>query len=128
MNQTTNHKIFNEVKEHLIKQNARAVDAAGITCTYRSSKGLKCAVGALILDKLYDKEMEGMTIDQNPQVKDVVFKSLIEKGYAITKEEYEGDVMSMLGQLQYIHDRHDIPNWQFEINKLENQLFNTVEV
>ena len=37
-------EVFDEVKAHLLTQNARSVDVAG-RCLNRSAKGLQCAVG-----------------------------------------------------------------------------------
>jgi hypothetical protein len=59
-----NHQeTFDTMLTHLRKQGQRAVDQTHEhmvdTCMYRTSSGLKCAVGCLIPDDLYDRRMEG---------------------------------------------------------------------
>lgn len=56
----TNQETFDIVARHLVKQGCRSYEY-GFGCVYRSSDGKKCAVGALIPDELYSKEMEGKT-------------------------------------------------------------------
>ena len=53
---------YNTVKAHLLNQGTRAVRSADSDrCAYRNSEGLKCAVGCLILDELYDPYIEGFS-------------------------------------------------------------------
>lgn len=55
----TNQEIFDTVAVHLLTQNKRATKAnCSTTCQYRTSEGLKCAVGCLIPDEKYTPEME----------------------------------------------------------------------
>jgi hypothetical protein len=54
---------FDAVVSHLFRQGRRSYgtigDGEATMCLYRSSDGLKCAVGALIPDELYRPSMEG---------------------------------------------------------------------
>jgi hypothetical protein len=59
----TNQDIFDTVAIHLIKQGKKSADANG-DCLYRSPEGLKCAVGCLIPDEVYDPEMEERVISR----------------------------------------------------------------
>lgn len=54
----TNQEIFNKVSKHLIAQGKQCVTKDG-DCVYRGPKNLKCAIGCLIPDKSYVKDMEG---------------------------------------------------------------------
>lgn len=51
-------QVINQVAEHLAQQREQAMSRD--TCTYRSPSGLKCAVGCLIPDELYDKVFENL--------------------------------------------------------------------
>ena len=52
-------KIFNKIAKHLLKQNKRSLNADG-RCVYRGPNGLKCAIGCLIPDKIYNKKMDNL--------------------------------------------------------------------
>lgn len=54
--------LFNIISRHLLIQNVQSRDNTGACCKYRNSDGLKCAIGCLILDSEYDKNMEGSDI------------------------------------------------------------------
>lgn len=52
-------EISEKIRDHLIKQNARAQNRNG-SCRYRGIDGLSCAVGCLIKDEFYNaNEIEG---------------------------------------------------------------------
>ena len=50
--------IFTSVVHHLQKQGVRSLDN-GDACAYRGERGRKCAIGAIIPDRLYHEHMEG---------------------------------------------------------------------
>ena len=60
---------FDNVALHLLKQGKKAVGSydgssySETVCKYRSKDGLKCAVGCLIPDEMYDPLMEGHGVD-----------------------------------------------------------------
>ena len=62
----TPQDIINKVYNHFITEgNPRSFIKRGdgnITCQYRSPEGNKCAVGILMSDKVYKKDMEGKTL------------------------------------------------------------------
>lgn len=51
--------IYLTVLRHLALQGKPAIGPDGTMCMYRTEEGLKCAVGCLIPDEFYKKEMEG---------------------------------------------------------------------
>ena len=62
----TPQEIFNKVATHLFTQGTRAMldpECESGQCMYRGPNGSKCAVGVLIPDKLYRKNMETFTIN-----------------------------------------------------------------
>ncbi|MDX2059949.1 MAG: hypothetical protein SFV24_19220 [Gemmatimonadales bacterium] len=58
--QLTHQEIFTRVYRHLVKQNCQALEAGKTGCQYRTADGLRCAVGSLIPDDLYQPSIEGM--------------------------------------------------------------------
>lgn len=58
MNFSDKQEIYNTVKAHLLKQNAKSV-RRGAWCAYRGNKGMMCAAGVLIPDAIYNPRMEG---------------------------------------------------------------------
>lgn len=56
LNTATEQEVFDQVAEHLLKQNAQSRHALG--CAYRGNDGLKCAAGCLIADDEYSEEFE----------------------------------------------------------------------
>ena len=94
---TTLHKlpseqeIFNLVVEHLFKQGRPAYDG-NRGCMYRTHDGLRCAVGVLIPDDLYDPAFE--TIEAA-----IVIQELFDADLADWREHED-----LLKKLQLIHD------------------------
>ena len=58
--------VFDFVVNHLLKQNAQAM--IDNRCLYRTSDGLKCAVGCLIKDNEYNLNMERRPIPRLPDL------------------------------------------------------------
>ena len=56
----TEQEVFDTVAKHLLAQGARS--KSGGECAYRGDGGLKCAVGCLIADSDYVKDMEGLIV------------------------------------------------------------------
>lgn len=72
----TEQEIFNTVARHLLTQKERAVE--GSRCSYRNAKGLKCAVGCLISDDVYNATFfhyEGQSISSS-KIPDAVLASI----------------------------------------------------
>ena len=108
----TNQEIFTKVKNHLLTQNRKATEW-GI-CRYRTTNGLKCAVGCLIPDKEYTDKIELVTVD-------LLCCGEI-KGFDYLKQFDK----SFLRRLQVIHDNVDVDKWENELKafaRLENLVF-----
>jgi len=87
----TNQQAFNKIWNHFIVNKGKK-SSEGSYCKYRDGAGNKCAVGVLIPDNLYDKNLEG-------------------KGYAVLISEHESmkvffkDInIQLLLDLQCTHD------------------------
>lgn len=94
-------RLYTTVKAHLLKQNKRASNGYG-TCYYKKDD-LKCAVGCLIPDNLYTKELEGKPVTVLAQISRVKL--------SLAKQD-------MLKEFQIIHDWHNVADWGELIDKV----------
>lgn len=85
----TPQEIFDKVVVHLAIQGKQATEDN--VCTYKSKDGLKCAVGCLIPDELYNDTMIGAV--------DTLFND-----HPAVKEYLGGCNMELLYELQIAHD------------------------
>ena len=89
-------EVFDKVFTHLISQGHQARgDKAGAgltTCQYRGKNGSSCAVGCLIPDEVYTRDMEAMTV-----------KELMCENDRIASMFSDVDIV-LLQRLQTIHD------------------------
>lgn len=96
----TKQETFDTVVEHLRQQGRPAWDRGGTACLYRTSQGLKCAVGCLIPDELYEARFEGVSLT-NQKVLQHILRDL-------------GHDVNLLIELQMIHDGMHSSNWESE--------------
>lgn len=109
----TKQKIFNKVYKHLLTQKKKSmIDDSeapnGYRCLYRGKDGLKCAIGALIPDRLYNVGIENMGISY-----------LMSRNADIAK--YLGRSHTFfLSELQSIHDSsfHTPAQWEDKLKML----------
>ena len=121
-------EIFKQVKEHMLTQNAKALDEGG-ECVYLSDTGLKCAVGCLIKPEYYDEKIEGLAVEGLYGFTDQLGRQKAYKYEPLRKaiENSLGCVLdhkkiAMLDTLQQIHDCGDVSNWENELNQLEQEI------
>lgn len=102
----TRQEIFDIVAKHLLQQNERAM-IDGI-CVYRTTSGLKCAIGALIPDNVYSVDMEENILGALL----MKFPDILRQCNIIDTQ----DMRMFLQKLQSIHD--DIPprEWADELD------------
>lgn len=98
----TAQEVFDQVKDHLLKQNAKSF-IPGQGCMYRGENGMKCAAGCLIADDEYSPEFEGASW-----------------AYVISFCIDHGKLISFL---QKIHDCCNPSEWESELKKVA-ELFN----
>lgn len=79
-------------------------------CTVGLKFKLKCAVGHVIHDYLYDSSLETLTIDDD-RIKSAVLNSL-------PNWSRSSDSMKMLYYMQKIHDNGDPDSWENEFDKI----------
>jgi hypothetical protein len=119
----TKKEIFDKVVAHLLTQQAQSKNHYG-DCLYRSPDGLKCAVGCLIPDELYDKEIEGAAVGgcNAPilECANILREILLESGIPDEKGIWE-----MLEDLQKIHDNANVDRWERALTLARNKHINT---
>lgn len=96
----TEQEVFDQVAEHLLKQNAQSKYARG--CAYRGDGGLKCAAGCLIADDEYSEEFENLG-----------WSKLIRNNPKFPKR-HSGLILG----LQVIHDTYPPNCWPFYLQEL----------
>lgn len=94
----TRQEIFDKVKAHLLKQNARSTGASG-SCRYRGEHGRMCAVGCLISDAKYRTAMEGHAARD--------LRSWLSMPSPRT--------LALLDNLQDVHDGYEPRLWSIEL-------------
>lgn len=108
--------IFNTVAKHLLTQNAKSLARSNGTwgfCQYRSTDGMKCAIGVLIPDAEYSPLLENHTV-LDPKVINAIRGALdLEAGQRLT----EGD-QDFLYRVQRLHDSVDTAEWKDALRDL----------
>lgn len=87
---------FDRVARHLLTQGRKSVAVDDATHRYRGPAGMRCAIGCLIPDRLYDERMEGL--------------SVLHAGIYLTFGAGREDV-AFLDGLQRVHDCHGANRW-----------------
>lgn len=102
--QSTAQQVFNQVKNHLLEQNTKSIDADELEKYRIKETNLKCAAGCLISDSEYNSILEGLS-----------WHGLIEK-------EYVPDIHGVLIQkLQEVHDFENVSDWEYELKKVAKE-------
>lgn len=99
-------EIFNKVKTHLLKQNARCVKAG--TCEYQNDDGLRCAIGGIMPDDHPALKVGGTVRSILMRFPD------LQKIWGVENEE---DIQFLLN-LQAIHDQYKPADWEEELNAI----------
>lgn len=103
--------IFNQVKEHMLKQ-GEACLSTSYGCSYRNSKGLKCAVGCLISDEEYSHKFEDKNLGNLLEYfkETGIFSNL--RNFSSTPQ------YNLLYELQRIHDVKNPRYWEALLKEL----------
>lgn len=108
-------EIFDKVVLHLLEQGERCstMDEDGKeTCLYRGPEGMRCAVGCLIPDDLYDPGIEKKRVSSLPEsIREVIEPTDMGTGTAIV----------FLERLQDIHDNETAKDWPNELRALADR-------
>ena len=86
--------LFDTVITHLLNQKVQSINESA-NCLYRGPNGTSCAVGCLIPDEMYDKDMDNMNEDSS-------IAYVVEH---FVTPDYFKDHIELLKRLQEIHDQ-----------------------
>ena len=98
----TMQEIFDKVVPATLEQGEKSINAYG-SCRYRGENSLKCTIGHVIPDELYNLEMEFMTAQE-------VLKEL-----GIIENE-----TGFIVCLQAVHDQKNPKNWRKTFEDIAN--------
>lgn len=115
----TRQQIYDKVKRHLIKQNARAkTKGEYAVCAYRAKDGKKCAIGCLLPDQYYAEEIEGTDVEgtfgHSAEKKYLLWEILRKSGVDLSEKR----TLSLLSALQIVHDCHGVESWEMHLKKV----------
>lgn len=97
----TDQEAFTTAARHLLNQGKKSVDLFdSCRCLYRDECGRKCAIGCLIPDDLYHVTMENLNVVE------------LSSEFGSIKQLFEGLSINLLEDLQSIHDRKSISDWE----------------
>ena len=120
---TSNQDAFDKVLAFMREQKIAAYDTEMSTCRYRTSIGLKCAVGCLFPDSLYHYKMD----IQTSQELGCWIGIAILLNYPTLADWFANCDTELLKDLQSIHDRYmprltkegELPNMQIWERKMQ---------
>lgn len=118
----TAQEIFNLVSAHLLKQNAQAIEQDGsyTNCRYRTSTGLKCAIGCLIPDDEYDPRIEGMGAAWPDHI--LEFHDVPERKQILLRSaRLSPDSSALVESLQHLHDTYPPEEWAYELDRIRRR-------
>ena len=111
-------EIFDTISKHLLTQKKKALNSKNY-CLYRTDNDLKCAIGCLIPDDLYDPEIEGFSVaDCFCSTKP---KGGLEKLQNILAKLNLDDNKILLERIQSIHDDNQPEYWLYGLNRLAKE-------
>lgn len=113
-------KVFDIVKEKMLAQGKRSMFNE-YDCAYRNPDGLKCAIGHLIPDEMYDPKMESGSVirlfENFPEIKEYLLNEFGNKNSERTEISDYNDTTFLL-KLQQIHDYYE--EWEYFAARLDN--------
>lgn len=95
----TAQEVFDQVKNHLLKQNERSSERN--SCMYHGPYGTKCAAGCLIGDDEYSAEWENVTWSE------------LNENLEVPKNH-----LDLIVNLQHVHDGAHPTSWRSELKKV----------
>ncbi len=104
--------IYNHVRDHLLRQNAKSLQEDGHACLYRGAAGRACAAGACMTDEAYEAAApEGQNMS-DPRPIEAVTASL---GVSVEHFAPSATLRLLLQRLQNVHDNWQPPKWAQEL-------------
>lgn len=110
----TAQQLFDTVVDGLRKQGSKSLMSEELriklgyppgTCAYRGMDNKKCSAGLLLLDEEYDPRLEGKGL-------------LLVMDRILAFSKRIGDNGNLLFDLQRLHDRYDVDNWEVGFQRI----------
>lgn len=105
---STDRAVFDRVSSHLLSQGVRSTAARGV-CVYRSTTGLRCAIGCLISEGAYSPSLEGTALSDGPMRAALFLSGVPDRASTVR----------MLNRLRAIHDDCDPEGWPDRLASVE---------
>lgn len=115
---------FNKTREHLLKQNKRAFptpedlkqnrEFKPTQCVYRSSNGLKCAIGVHIPDG-HGAQLSHLGVEEMLEVNPDLYEVF---GVEMTEGGPDSEDIDFLEDLQILHDDTPPAGWDKDLKEL----------
>ena len=100
-------EVYDKVKAHLLTQGEKSMNDGD--CMYRGNNGLKCAIGCLIDDTLYNPHIEGIAITGPSGF--LIRHLLVKSGINVELPKMQ----NLLNSLQLLHDETSPKDWKQEL-------------
>lgn len=113
-------QIFNKVYTHLMAQKERCSDDAG-SCQYKyeiGGKVYRCAVGALIPDALYNRDIEGQGVNEDNETLIDILREVNVIGPGSIGSQDNRKRVHFLMDLQHLHDNDFSGGWPADFRRL----------
>lgn len=117
----TAQEVFDKVKKHLLTQMERSITLD--RCAYRGIGGLKCAVGCLIPDELYDPKFEGLSVWEDMTSITIRERDLLNVLVTLGL----GEQLALLHDLQFVHDYYPSDQWSHQLGQVASKYGLTYE-
>ena len=101
-------RVFRKVAYHLLTQNKKSESEDACWYKFDTDPAIRCAIGCLIRDQYYNKDLEGKSVD-DIEVQNALSSSL--------KEPITNRDRIFLSELQMIHDYVPVKDWDKELNQ-----------
>ena len=118
-------KIFETVARHLLTQKLKCVTSSRGGAYHRQANNLRCAIGCLIPDALYNKRIEGKDVDDLLTSRSPLGEHLRKLTGFSGKEDEFGDyqhkderLIDFLSALQSCHDETEPYHWATELRRI----------
>ena len=99
-------EVFEYVRNHLLSQREKSLmSPQKQLCAYKSTEGLKCAIGCLMTSREYKKSFEGLPWE------DLVAAELVPIAHN-----------RLLCDLQKCHDDESVKDWESALDNIKNKI------